>query len=534
VKKLFYNNTNHIVFKVKGKKGKLLTLVFLLGLLSFNLLAAEAPSLEIQEKLKRPVSLDLRNMNVVDVYRFLAMKGDFNISISKNISGRVTLFMNNVLIEDALEIISIANDLGYRIMGKNIVHVMTEAEFLKMFGEKFGDKRNVTIVHLKYAKPAYVLEALKNVKSEIGKIVIDEDSGSVVMIDTDKKIKEMKKTIDKIDHPLETKIYNLQYANAEDIANQLKRKIDNKAVGSVQADQRSNQLVVRALPGRIAEVEQIIKALDEKTKAVRIAARILKIVFNPRYDKGVEWPEALSLKKEGTSLTETAKFISTYSGGDITIDEFQMKLNLSKQISDTKVLANPTITVVNNQEAKIHIGDVLAYVTTTTLGTGDDKEVNEEVHFLDVGVQLSVTPTINEDNFITMKIKPQISSQSGTLKTPQGAEIPLINSTRVETEVIAKDSETIVIGGLRKDDIIRTQTSVPYLSDIPILGSLFSNDSNEEQNTEIVILLTPHVITGSENAVSSKRKRKDIKTDKQEAVELNPQAINIMPDKTVH
>jgi type II secretory pathway component GspD/PulD (secretin) len=240
-----------------------------------------------------------------------------------------------------------------------------------------------------------------------------------------------------------------------------------------------------------------------------------------------------ALKKEGTTLTDSAKFISTYSAGGLKVEEFQMKLNLSEQVSSTKVLANPTITVVNNQEAKIHIGDVLAYVTTTTIGTGEDKEVNEEVHFLDVGVQLSVTPTINEDNFITMKIGPQISSQSGTLETPQGSEIPLVNSTKVETEVIARNGETIIIGGLRKDDIIRTEKSVPYLSDIPILGNLFSNDSNEEQNTEIVILLTPHIVNSDEDMIDLEKKRKDVRPDKEEDV-FQSEEMGIISDKIIY
>lgn len=504
------------------KKIQSLKLLLVLGLLlpAAGPVSGRESEPQIQEKLQRRVSLDLRDMNVVDVYRFLAMRGDFNVSISKDIAGRVTLFMKDVSIEDALDIISIANNLGYRIMGRNIVHVMPESEYVRIFGQEFSDKRSVVTVRLSYAKPSYVLETLKNVKSAIGKIVIDEESGSVVMIDTEEKIAEMKQTITQIDQPLLARVFKLRHADAGSIERQIRQKLEPQGVGYAQADARSNQLIVRALPGRMKEVETIIEALDQKTKAVRIVAQILKITYNPEFEKGIEWPTVFSFKHQGTKSFDGTGFVSTFKSGGISVDEFQVKLNLMDQVSSTKVLANPTITVVHDQEAKIHIGDVLAYVTTTTFGTGDDREATEQVHFLDVGVELQVIPRISDDNFITMKIRPQISSQVGTLETPLGSRIPLVDTTTVETEVIARDGETIIIGGLRKDDIVRSEKRTPYLSGIPLLGNLFTNISESERNTEIAILLTPHIIAEGD-LYQRQQERQQIRPDK-EALPLRP------------
>jgi type II secretory pathway component GspD/PulD (secretin) len=469
---------------------------------------------ELDEKMTKVISLDLRDMDVVDVYKFLALKGDLNVSINKNITGRVTLYLNNVSIRDALDIISIANNLAYKIVNNNIIYIMTDADFLGMYGKKFNDKTELKILYLKYAKPAYVLEALKNVKSELGKIVIDEDTGSVVMIDTPEAVTKMQEAIEQMDHPLETKIYNLQYANADDVANKLKEKLDNKAVGSVQADARSNQLVVRALPDRISEVEAIITALDKKTKAVLIDVRILKIILNPKFDAGINW-DGVFKKIAGTSLnnltvggnfpvTSTVTSFGRIAVGDFSAADFGLDLRLRQEVSDTKVLANPRIMVVNNKEARIHIGDKLAYVTTTTIGTGESQRINEEIHYVDVGVQFRVTATINDDGFITMAITPEISSKAGELTTTQGAKVPLINSTLVETNVIVKDGQTIVIGGLRRDDFTRVDKGVPGLMDIPGIGVLFSSKSEEKTKTEIAILLTPHIVSESENDVSKR------------------------------
>ena len=480
----------------------------------------------LRKKLEQRISLDLRNMNVVDVYKFLAFKGKFNISISKNVSGRVTLFLKNVSIKDALDIISIANNLGYRLMGDNIIHVMTEEEYLAMYGKRFSDKRIVKIIYLKYAKPAYVLEALKNIKSDIGRVVIDEDTGSVVMIDMKENIERMERAISKMEHPLETRIYDLKYAKAEDVAAKLRQKIENKAVGSVQADVRSNQIIVRAFPERLEEVGELIRALDKKTKAVLIEVRILKVVLNPKLNQGIDWE---AIFKDLNSLDLVGSFpisseISTKSAlgtvgkiavGNVDEDNFRMELKMLKQVSETKVLANPRIMVTDREEARIHIGDKLAFVTTTTVGTGEAQRINEEVHFIDVGVKFKVTPIINDDGFISMKIQPEISSKSGELVTPQGAKIPLINTTVVETDVIVKDGNTIVIGGLRQDELIRIKKGIPGLMDIPGLGKIFSNYSKEKVQSEIVIFLTPHIVSGEENIVDREFKRKGkIKPDK--------------------
>ena len=469
----------------------------------------ETESSELDKKLDKLISLDLRDMDVVDVYKFLALKGGLNVSINKDISGRVTLYLNSISIRDSLDIISIANNLAYKVVNESVIYIMTDADFLSTYGKRFNDKTQMKIVYLKYAKPAYVLEALKNIKSELGKIVIDEDTGSVVMIDTPEVIVRMQEAIGKMDHPLETKVYNLQYANADDVATKLKEKLDNKAVGSVQADARSNQLVIRALPDRLSEVEEIIKALDKKTKAVLIDVRILKVILNPKYDVGINWAGIVK-KLAGTSLNNLTiagnysvpTTVTSYGRilvGDFDGKDFVADLKLNNEISDTKVLANPSIMVTNNKEARIHIGDKLAYVTTTTIGTGESQRVNEEIHYVDVGVQFRVTPTINDEGFINMVIAPEISSQSGELTTTQGAKVPLINSTLVETNVIVKDGQTIIIGGLRRDDFTKTRKGVPVLMDMPGLSALFSSTSEQKVKTEIAILLTPHIVSGGEN-----------------------------------
>ena len=120
------------------------------------------------------------------------------------------------------------------------------------------------------------------------------------------------------------------------------------------------------------------------------------------------------------------------------------------------------------------------------------------MNFVDVGIKLFVTPTINRDGFVTMKIKPEVSSSVRTDITSEGkiTQIPIVTTSESETTVMVKDGVTIIIGGLRKDKRSKTVKKVPVLGDIPILGHAFRNTSDDLTKSELVILLTPHIMSG--------------------------------------
>jgi type IV pilus assembly protein PilQ len=167
----------------------------------------------LETRLDRKITLDVREMNLIDVLKFLALKGDFNMVTSATVQGRVTLYLKNVSIRDAMDIVLISNGMAYH-REKEIIHVMSEPEYEALYGKRFNDKNVDEIIQLKYAKPSYVLAATESIKSTLGKVIIDEDTGSVVLIDTPASIAEIKKAIAEMEKPLETFIYSLQYAKA--------------------------------------------------------------------------------------------------------------------------------------------------------------------------------------------------------------------------------------------------------------------------------------------------------------------------------
>ncbi|HNV24583.1 MAG TPA: type II and III secretion system protein, partial [Candidatus Omnitrophota bacterium] len=137
------------------------------------------------------------------------------------------------------------------------------------------------------------------------------------------------------------------------------------------------------------------------------------------------------------------------------------------------------------------------YVTsTTTTPSSGPATTAESVHFIDVGVKLYVTPTIHHDDFITMKIRPEISSVVDNLTTGTNNIIPIVETSQAETQVMVKNGVTIVIGGLIKQEQIKTTRKIPFLGSVPLVGVAFRSTYQKEVKTEIVIFLTPKIMTG--------------------------------------
>jgi Flp pilus assembly secretin CpaC len=155
--------------------------------------------------------------------------------------------------------------------------------------------------------------------------------------------------------------------------------------------------------------------------------------------------------------------------------------------------------VVNNQEAKIHVGTKEAYITSTTSQSGTGTSVTSQtVNFVDTGITMSVTPTINRDGFISLKIKPEISEATykDLFSEDQKTSVPIVTSSDAETTVMVKDGVTVIIGGLTKDKKDKTVKKIPLLGDIPALGFLFRSTSDNVTKSDLVILLTPHMMSG--------------------------------------
>ncbi len=479
--------------------------------------------------LSKRISIDLRQIDILAVMKFLAEEGDLNIATGKNVGGRVRLFLKDVSIRDVLDIVALTYELAY-VVQNGIIHLMTEADYQRLFGSSFADQRQVVRLQLQYGDPTSVAALLGNMKSAVGRVIADPQSGMLVLMDVPEKLEQMvaaAKGMDKATR-MQTEVFELRYAKAEEIVPEVE-KVITPEIGAIRLDKRTNTLVVTDLLNNLPEVRQVIGAFDRKTRVVSIEAMILEVTLNDQYDVGVNWQRIFralrdfELKSQFPILDAATFTKGVLSGSQIAVgtleeDNFSVVLEALQTVGTTRVLSKPRISVVENEEASIHVGENQAYVSAVVTQTTNASTTAEEITFIDVGVTLNVTPSINQDGFVTMKIRPEVSSVSTFLDTAAGNKIPIKKISEAETTVMVQDGRTIVIGGLMQEDNIENTNKIPILGDIPILKYMFRNWHERVEKSEIVIFLTPTIITGSESfsgVASVSRGKKDEEESKE-------------------
>lgn len=459
--------------------------------------------------LQEKISLDLRETNILDVLKFLGQRAGVNIVAGPAIEGRVSLFLKEVSIENALQIILLSNGLAYR-QHSNILYIMKEDEYTALYGETYRDQRIVRVIPLEYANPTTVATFLGSTKSSIGKIIVDDGTGTLVLIDVPEKIALMQEVIQKLDIasvvrevPLETHVFELQYTKAADIQAEVAKIVT--PAGRLQADTKSNTLIISDVKSQIKHVRKVIKAFDRKIRQVFIETKLIQVRLEDRYFMGVDWEtlhsgqkfHGMNFKSDfdiSSSATKTGKFAI----GSLTRDNYTFLIQALQTFGDTETLAGPQLAAVNGEEATILIGTKEAYVTSTVSQAQSTTTTSEDITFIDVGVKLKVKPEINRDGYVKMTVTPEVSSVGRTLTTANNNSIPIVDTTNTTTTVLVKDGYTVLIGGLIKDELSKSVSKFPLLGDIPWVGSIFRNVDDKRVKTELVVLLTPHIIDGDE------------------------------------
>lgn len=462
--------------------------------------------------LDKLVSLDvIEPMEVADLLKFLALKGDLNVIVGREVAGTTKLMLKDVALGEALEIVLAANGLAYEVKG-NIIKVMTDKEYRELHGEGFYERKQAKIIELKYASPKNVALILAEIKSSIGKIVADDVTGTLVLIDTPEKIIEMEAVIRKAElptiqrqMPTVTTNFVLQYAKVEDIEPQIAPML-TKELGQVRSDKRSKTLIVTDLPHIIAKVAHVVESFDGVKRQVFIEAKIVNVRLSNEFRMGVNWDYLFQGLDPRFSLSAVSQFplldlannaqqgILTYrtiaAGNDV-----NTVIKALQTVGDTKLLSNPHIAVLDGEEASIKVIQQQPYAELQ-FESGSTNIVGKTYKFIDVGVTLGVTPRINEQGFITVDIKPDVSSIIGSYDTASGQGVPIVKKSVAETSVSVKDGVTIIIGGLIDEVETKETVGLPLLSRIPFLGALFRTTTTVKQNSELIVLLTPRIVTG--------------------------------------
>jgi len=273
--------------------------------------------------------------------------------------------------------------------------------------------------------------------------------------------------------------------------------------GKIIVDSRSNRMLVIDTVTNLNKIEELVKQVDVKPRQVNIEAKILDVSLSDTETLGIQWTW---VKPRGEATTDdklTSGFTTAAGGffkyGTLNAEEIAAVLEMLMTREHANILSKPTITTLNNEEAKINVTSKIPYrtgTTTTTTQTTTTTAITWEEK--EVGVTLSVTPYICETGDIIMKIEPTASLLQGYTSEDPETRYPLIMTRSATTQVMVKDGETLVIGGLITQELRDTKTGIPVLSDIPILGLPFQKKSKELKNTELFIFITPHIVPSEE------------------------------------
>ncbi len=460
------------------------------------------------------ITLDLRSMDIVDTIRFLARQANVNIVTTDRVSGRITFFLEDVSVGDVLDMIIITNNLA-RKEKNNIITIMTEDEYQQLYGQRYTSMKESEMLTLNYIDTERAKSMLDNIKSNIGKVIVDDSTGTILLIDTARKIEEMKKAVARIDIPSIERIiptvteeFELSYARAGEIRGEIEEALTEQA-GSVRIDERTNKLVVTDLEHNMEKIRQLVRAFDAKTRGVTIEAKIMEVTLSDDYAFGIEWEKIFDRIGSLKDITLTGAFPSPMplefpssmqvEVGTLESDKYTAALEFVQSIGNIRILSSPRMTVLHNEEAKFMVGTREAYVTRTVTHGETIESVAEDVEFIDVGVTLFVTPTINKEGFVTMDIRPEVSSIRDKLVTGDGTVIPIVETTNLETVVSVKDGHTIVLAGFIKKTEAKSKAQTPFFGNLPLIGAAFRNIEDVYEKKELVIFLTPRIVTGQED-----------------------------------
>jgi len=444
--------------------------------------------------------LDLKNIDVNDVVMLISKKSGFNIVAAKNVQGKVTVYLRNIDVLDALDIIVEAYRWAY-VKDKNTIQIMTAEDYIQKFGYSFSGVTETRIKKLFYTSPTEIAKILEGIKSATGKIISEEKSQIIILIDDVEKLQEMERIIEQIDVPLQTQVFELLYADIEVLSSKITEML-TPSVGELKTDIRSNRIIVSDTFQKIRQIGTVIKTFDQRDREVLIEAKILQITLSDESKLGIDWQalvsdvHSLDLKGDFDVLTSSEKR-GEVSIGTIESDKYTALIQALQTIGVTDILSSPRIATVHNKEARILVGSSEPYVTSTTITPASGPATTSEIiDFIEVGVKLFVTPKIHADGFITMKIRPEVSSVVSTVQTGSNNVIPVVGTTEAETTILLKDGAMIVIGGLIEEDRRTTINKIPLLGSIPYLGSLFKNETEKVTKKEIAIFLKATIITG--------------------------------------
>lgn len=283
----------------------------------------------------------------------------------------------------------------------------------------------------------------------------------------------------------------------------------------ISAIEENNQLMIMATPYEWENIQSAIRKLDVVPLQVQVEARILEVTLSGRLNLGVQWYLAGLIGDAQGSVGNGTVYdppfrgnkqdrhraqigatgtINPYDGGfyySFLNKDFEVAINALETSGQAKTLSAPSLVVANNQEAMINVGRQIPVTQTAVSGFGTNATYSS-VQYLNTGVQLSVTPRVNPGGLVYLDVQQEVSSPG---EPAAGASNPPINQRQIQTQVAVQSGETVLLGGLISEITGESASSLPGVSKIPILRNLFGNTKNSRDRQELIVLITPRVVS---------------------------------------
>nr|MEE4269269.1 type IV pilus secretin PilQ [Candidatus Krumholzibacteria bacterium] len=384
----------------------------------------------------RPISLDVQEADINTVLRSLASFSGANMVASPRVEGKVTVKLEEVPWEEALKVILRAHSFDFVV--ENGVYRIDSAEELRQ--EKLAVERS--------RKQVEELEAL-----HLG-------------------------------------LVPLSFANAKEVKDALEQMLTDR--GNLDVDERTNSLIINDVQARVDLITNMAFDLDSQTPQVEINARLVDMDVKVTRELGINW-SLNNFKSPGNNLAGSMTIDNPVQSpaGDLRVATIQdwgdmmMRIQALEDDNKAHLISNPIITTTDNREAKILVGQKIPLIVSDEAG-------NAVTQLTTIGIMLQVTPHINSEDRITLDIHNEVSDLSSQA-TVQGGVI--INTSESDTRVLVENGETAIIGGLIRKVESNLVNGIPVLKDIPLLGSLFRHTSKTKDSRELVVFVTPRIVT---------------------------------------
>ena len=476
--------------------------------------SSEIPAIDPQllDALARRGSLDLEGMPLDDALYVISDMWKVNIVLgSAEKDGFVpAAAFEDTTLQEILDAILFINGYGYRPLGKSLI--------VKKF-EELGDVHPLfeqRVVTLSRQKVDDLIEAVDMMRSPTGKTAAIAGANSILLLDFPDRVALMERFLRDLDSGgdeadgagllgaggVGVNTYHLQYVDATATAEACQNVLSD--LGKTQALVAENAIVVVDVPSGLALVRDLIPRLDIPRPQVRITALIYDISLEDIEELGVNWNRAIKLRVQPDGTPRTVLGIASETliapgaslpSGAVTFANLSRHFDLNSVLqvlhtaNDARLLADPNITVVNNEEASIDIVTEVPYQQLSQTQQGGNIGTTA---FREVGVQLKVTPHIADDQTIEMHVMPSFSRLTGF--TPGEIAQPIIDRRSADTTIRIADGELLVIGGLRQRSDVGVFNGVPYLKDIKYIGTLFRGHTTTVRESELVVFIMPEIV----------------------------------------